>query len=390
VAEYFYNSDGQRVKKNESGTVTYYIGNHYEVVVYFDGSSVNTSYYFANGERAAKRVVNSSDPGGVVYYYHPDHLGSTNVISDSAGTLVETTKYFPFGLIRSGGTADKYGFTGKEFDSETELNYYKARYYSPVVRNFISPDPEIHNLYDPQALNRYSYTLNNPMKYTDPTGKNPLLVYSMVYGALMGAGYMGGVMWGSLEYHMMEYKPETGWNYEREKELVRQRSNQGAALGAAIATGLVAADIAGVIDLSSMLDIGDTTAFETFSVVPDYAGQTFSKSGQLLTDPSQLTEGTDYIFAETAQQEMMVGIRGEMEMVGGTSHAHLVGGENVISAGHIEVINGEYHLYPATGHYQVSQESISHAANYLKDMGVEASKIVIHSWEDYYTSGGTG
>jgi len=170
VAEYFYDSNGQRFKKNESGTVTYYVGNHYETVVYSDGSSVNTSYYFANGERAAKRVVNSSNPSGSVYYYHPDHLGSTNVISNSSGGLVETTKYFPFGEIRAGGTENKYLFNSKEYEADIGVYYYGARYYAPEVRRWTQPDPIIQDYYNPQNLNRYSYTLNNPVKYVDPSG----------------------------------------------------------------------------------------------------------------------------------------------------------------------------------------------------------------------------
>jgi len=164
VAEYFYDSNGQRFKKNESGTVTYYVGGHYEDVAYTNGSVVNTSYYFANGERVAKKSQ------GTAHYFHPDHLGSTNVISDSSGTLVETTKYYPFGSVRAGGTEDKYGFTDQELDSETGLMYYGARYYSPEVRRFAQADPMVSNPYNPQSLNRYSYTLNNPLIYIDPTG----------------------------------------------------------------------------------------------------------------------------------------------------------------------------------------------------------------------------
>jgi len=236
VAEYFYDSNGQRFKKNESGTVTYYVGEHYEVVEYSNGSVVNTSYYFANGERVAKKVVSSGDSTGSTYYYHPDHLGSTNVISDSSGTLVETTKYFPFGLVRSGGTFNKYGFTGKEKDSKADFVYAGRRFYAPEVMGWTQPDPKISNKYNPQDLNRYAYVRNNPLKYTDPTGETPVLPYLVVYGTFMGVGYMGGVMWGSLEYHLTEYNPEAGWDYEREKELVSQRSSEGAMLGAYLAT----------------------------------------------------------------------------------------------------------------------------------------------------------
>jgi RHS repeat-associated protein len=88
---------------------------------------------------------------------------------DSTGT-VSTIKYFPFGLTRSSDTlpTDKE-FTGQRLDS-TALYYYGARYYDPEIGRFISPDTVVPDPSNPQALNRYSYCINNPLKYTDPTG----------------------------------------------------------------------------------------------------------------------------------------------------------------------------------------------------------------------------
>ena len=75
VAEYFYDSNGQRVKKIENGITTYYVGNIVETRV--SGGTVDTtSYYFANNDRVARK-----DPDGAVYYYHGDHLGSTSIVT---------------------------------------------------------------------------------------------------------------------------------------------------------------------------------------------------------------------------------------------------------------------------------------------------------------------
>ncbi|ODS37095.1 MAG: hypothetical protein A7316_02205 [Candidatus Altiarchaeales archaeon WOR_SM1_86-2] len=82
-------------------------------------------------------------------------------------------KYYPYGATREGGSKEKYLFTGQEHDSETGLYYYGARYYSPEVRRFVQADPVIMEPYDPQYLNRYSYVLNNPLMYNDPTGREP-------------------------------------------------------------------------------------------------------------------------------------------------------------------------------------------------------------------------
>jgi len=206
VAEYFYDSNGQRFKKNESGTVTYYVGEHYEVVSYSNGSVVNTSYYFANGERVAKKVVSSGDPIGSTYYYHPDHLGSTNVISNSSGGLVETTKYFPFGETRAGGAENKYLFNSKEYEADIGVYYYGARYYAPEVRRWVQADPILQNLYDPQSLNRYSYVRNNPVKYLDPSGNQYMLpgieqfLYPTTTAVVTGATYVGAAIGTSVGF----------------------------------------------------------------------------------------------------------------------------------------------------------------------------------------------
>lgn len=67
-------------------------------------------------------------------------------------------------------TEPTHGFTGQELDPETGLYYYGGRYYDPELGRFISPDPFVQDPEDPQNLNRYSYVLNNPQSYIDPTG----------------------------------------------------------------------------------------------------------------------------------------------------------------------------------------------------------------------------
>jgi RHS repeat-associated protein len=81
-------------------------------------------------------------------------------------------QYLPFGVcLQSPNIPTDKLFTGQRLDS-TGLYYYNARYYDPTIGRFISPDTVIQNLANPQCLNRYSYCLNNPLKYTDPSGRN--------------------------------------------------------------------------------------------------------------------------------------------------------------------------------------------------------------------------
>lgn len=167
IAEYFYDYTGQRVKKIEDGLTTYYIGKYYETKVSGD-TKTNTSYFFANGERVAKK-----DPLGNMYYYHSDHLGGTNVLTDSGGNLVERIKYYPFGEIREGGN-EKYSFTGKEKDRSTDYYYFEARYYNPEFKHFTQADTALPDIYNPQNLNRYSYVVNNPLRFIDPNGHSAI------------------------------------------------------------------------------------------------------------------------------------------------------------------------------------------------------------------------
>jgi RHS repeat-associated protein len=162
-SSYFrYDAFGERaVKEGDNGT-TYYISPLYE-----ETNGVATMYVTAGGIRIAKVV------GGDIKYLHQNHLGSTTLVTNSSGGIVEKTEYTPFGNIRPPGenlTSTPYNYTGQEYDPETGLYYYHARYYDPLLGRFVSPDSVISNIHNPQALNPYSYCLNNPLKYTDPSG----------------------------------------------------------------------------------------------------------------------------------------------------------------------------------------------------------------------------
>jgi len=121
------------------------------------GNATGTSYVYGNGTLLAK--VNGSG----VYYYHQDHLGSTAVLTDRDGAVVEEQVNLPFGEQISGG--EKYGFTGKELD-ETDLQYFLARYYDPELGRFLRVDPVL------QDFSSYAYAGGNPLRFIDPTGNS--------------------------------------------------------------------------------------------------------------------------------------------------------------------------------------------------------------------------
>ena len=142
-------------------------------------ANVDTEATAEAGVTAPYRVIgqagNPYSPPSRFLFYHLDHLGSPRVILDDTGAIVATHHYLPFGEERPTGvdpTLNTKAFTGHERDGETGLDYMLARYYSSSLARFMAVDPgNDTQLEDPQSWNRYSYTRNNPLRYTDPDGK---------------------------------------------------------------------------------------------------------------------------------------------------------------------------------------------------------------------------
>ncbi len=127
-----------------------------------------------------------------MYFYTPDQINSTRVVTDETGTVVYSAAHDPYGGIQQiwVNTYDPTPkFSGKERDSESQLDYFGARYYDRAQYRFVSVDPVITmvpSLSDPQLWNRYTFSCNNPVKYSDPTGKYSKNFHfnTMVYLAL--------------------------------------------------------------------------------------------------------------------------------------------------------------------------------------------------------------
>lgn len=126
-------------------------------------------YYRLGGQLIAVRT------NGELNYLHGDHLGSVSLLTDAAGQKVRggEQRFHPFGTVRTGQPAfypTERGYTGQRLDLSTDLMYYEARYYDPLLGRFVQADTIVPQPGDPQSLNRFSYVLNNPVKYQDPSG----------------------------------------------------------------------------------------------------------------------------------------------------------------------------------------------------------------------------
>jgi len=114
--------------------------------------------------------------GEAIYYYFTDALGSSRVMTTSAGTVCFDADYYPYGAEiaeYASSCASSYKFTGEERDPESGLDNFGARYMSSQFGRFMIPDPLgnfVADPTDPQTWNMYSYVTNNPLKYVDPDG----------------------------------------------------------------------------------------------------------------------------------------------------------------------------------------------------------------------------
>ncbi|MEJ5311827.1 MAG: RHS repeat-associated core domain-containing protein [Anaerolineae bacterium] len=150
-----------------NGVTTYDIG---AVEIAIAGAQrITKTHYSLGGQLAALRVISST--GNVLYYLHGDHLGSVSLVTNQAQAVVSRQMYSPYGTVRwsQGAPPTDIGFTGQRADA-TGLMFYQARYYSAALGRFIQADTIVPSPANPQSLNRYSYVLNSPLRYTDPTG----------------------------------------------------------------------------------------------------------------------------------------------------------------------------------------------------------------------------
>lgn len=178
-----YDAERQRVKYAAPGETTIYFGAGNSIVLEKTIKPTVTEqkhYVYANGKPVALYTQRSAGNSDTRYLYS-DHLRSTTLVLDEVGGLPERLSYdaqgkrrFPSGSDDSANTlsgiATDRGFTEHEHLDDQGIIHMNGRLYDPRVGRFLSPDPFVQNVSNPQNLNRYTYVLNNPLAYIDPSG----------------------------------------------------------------------------------------------------------------------------------------------------------------------------------------------------------------------------
>jgi|GEM_PF-3534373 len=279
-----YGADNQRryseLVESEAITKRYYLGD-YEVQINSDGTEEKI-HYLGNG------VITIEEENGQRnnYYTHSDHLGSILSISDQQGNEYARQSFDAWGRKRNAvdwtySNVNNYeqswlyrGYTGHEMLPEFGLVNMNGRLYDNVIGRMLSPDNFAGHGGNSQGYNRYSYVLNNPLKFNDPSGENPIL--HATYGFF--AGGMIGIAANALG---ADVKPGA-------------MALLGAGIGVGIGYGIESGGIASLGSSSSNL-IGSGIASMTFAnsnfsanILPAIVSNLFSKLPEFETEPIAL------------------------------------------------------------------------------------------------------
>jgi RHS repeat-associated protein len=192
-ATYYYDGRGRRVQKSGPNQTTVY---HYDTSGRLisetlpNGQKLRDYIYLGNRLIALDGCISASPPAcSERQWYHTDALGSVLARTDSSGNVVARFEYEPWGELWTAqpvpGTRQ---YNGRVLDPGTAFYDYGARMYYQSVGRFISVDTARADTSNPQSSNVYAYVLDNPYKYTDPTGHVPFLLVTGAVGVIVGGG----------------------------------------------------------------------------------------------------------------------------------------------------------------------------------------------------------
>jgi RHS repeat-associated protein len=270
TSTYAYDYAGNRVSQVVGNTTTIYPSKFYSITSTTNGGTTyaTTTVYVWNGDTLIATIdqpmVNGAATGtAATRYIHPDHLGSTNVVTDESGNVVDTLEYYPYGETRINQptypTNEARQYIA-QFKDGNSLSYLNARYLNSQQGQFLSEDPVFlgdpsqQALSDPQSLNAYSYAEDDPVVKKDPNGR---CVGPLVAVCITGAvGAVGGVV--SQGYS--DYLTGDAGNRTWQQNLATYgiAAGSGTIIGAGTAAAALAAGTAGLGAGATAVAVGGT------------------------------------------------------------------------------------------------------------------------------------
>lgn len=277
TAAFVYDEEGNRVKmtvsKNDTVVSThYYIGNSYEMIVDSTAQVTENVYYFGDYYHATAVCQRTGVYNTKTYNILRDNLGSITHIIREDGQLIQELSYDAWGRLRDPQTLAVYapgqeptlflgrGYTGHEHLQEFGLINMNARLYDPAIGRFLSPDPYVQMPENSQNFNRYSYCLNNPLKYTDESGEfiftallGPvgIILDGMCWGAVIGAGTA------AISYSLSTWISGGSWN----------SGNFWKSVGMGAVGGAIGGAFGGLGTMPMMGTFGNTFGYNTLSSI---------------------------------------------------------------------------------------------------------------------------
>jgi len=174
------------------------VANKIEFITYIGGDGYSAPVVYRQTHDA------TTPPSGVggLLYLHRDYLGSIVAITDANAAVLEKRLFDAWGSLinyykATGATFGSWGafdrgYTGHEHLQSVGLINMNGRIYDPKLHRFLQPDNYIQDPFDTQNYNRYSYVLNNPLKYTDPNGESLFEVFGWLFAAWVHGSYASG------------------------------------------------------------------------------------------------------------------------------------------------------------------------------------------------------